>query len=126
MAELDVVPATVSELSVVFSDDVHITKLNAEWRGRDMPTNVLSFPAFPVAVGGPIPLMLGDIVLACETVEREARLEAKPPEHHISHLVIHGILHLLGYDHLNDAEAEVMEGVERKALARLAIADPYA
>ncbi|MER8481061.1 rRNA maturation RNase YbeY [Mesorhizobium sp. M1322] len=115
-----------SELSIVFSDDVHIRSLNAGWRGKDKPTNVLSFPAFPLAKGGPLSPMLGDIVLAAETVAREAALEDKPVENHIIHLVIHGLLHLLGYDHETDAEAEEMEAVERAALARLAIPDPYA
>ncbi|WP_376702038.1 rRNA maturation RNase YbeY [Mesorhizobium sp. ISC25] len=114
-----------SELSIVFSDDAHIRTLNAGWRGKDKPTNVLSFPAFPFARGGPLPPMLGDIVLAAETVVREAALEDKPVEDHISHLVIHGLLHLLGYDHETDAEAELMEATERAALARLAIPDPY-
>jgi probable rRNA maturation factor len=115
-----------SELSVVFSDDRHIQKLNAGWRGKDKPTNVLSFPAFPFSKGGTMPPMLGDIVLAAETVTREAALEDKPLENHITHLVIHGLLHLLGYDHENDTEAEGMEAIERVALARLAIPDPYA
>jgi len=115
-----------SELSVVFSDDAHIRTLNAEWRGKDRPTNVLSFPAFPFVQGGPLPPMLGDIVLAAETVAREAALEDKPVENHITHLVIHGLLHLLGHDHETDAEAEEMEAIERAALARLAIPDPYA
>ncbi|TGQ65030.1 MAG: rRNA maturation RNase YbeY [Mesorhizobium sp.] len=115
-----------SELSVVFSDDAHIRTLNAGWRGKDKPTNVLSFPAFPSAKGGPLPPMLGDIVLAAETVAREAALEDKPLGNHISHLVIHGLLHLLGHDHETDAEAEEMEAIERAALARLAIPDPYA
>ncbi|WP_296742947.1 rRNA maturation RNase YbeY [Mesorhizobium sp.] len=115
-----------SELSIVFSDDAHIRILNAEWRDKDKPTNVLSFPAFPSPKGGPLPPMLGDIVLASETVAREAALEEKPLGNHISHLVIHGLLHLLGYDHETDAEAEEMEATERKALARLAIPDPYA
>ncbi len=115
-----------SELSVVFSDDAAIRKLNAGWRGKDRPTNVLSFPAFPTSRGGPLPPMLGDIVLAAETVKREAALEGKPIENHITHLVVHGLLHLLGYDHETDAEAEEMEAVERAALARLAIPDPYA
>ena len=115
-----------SELSLVFSDDAHIRTLNAGWRGKDKPTNVLSFPAFPFAQGGPLPPMLGDIVLAAETVAREAALEDKPLENHITHLVIHGLLHLLGYDHETDTEAEAMEAIERAALARLAIPDPYA
>ncbi|OBQ67850.1 rRNA maturation RNase YbeY [Mesorhizobium erdmanii] len=115
-----------SELSVVFSDDAHIQTLNAGWRGKDKPTNVLSFPAFPFVEGGPLPPMLGDIVLAAETVSREAALEDKPVRNHITHLVIHGLLHLLGYDHETDTEAEEMEAIERAALARLAIPDPYA
>jgi probable rRNA maturation factor len=115
-----------SELSVVFSDDAHIQTLNAEWRGKDKPTNVLSFPAFPFPKGGKLPPMLGDIVLASETVAREAALEDKPLENHITHLVIHGLLHLLGHDHETDDEAEEMEALERAALARLAIPDPYA
>ncbi len=126
IADIEIAVEAASELSIVFSDDAHVTKLNAEWRGKDMPTNVLSFPAFPGAVAGEIPPMLGDIVLAAETVELEARLEGKPLDHHISHLVIHGLLHLLGYDHLDDQQAEAMEGLERTALARLAIPDPYA
>ncbi|TPI31077.1 rRNA maturation RNase YbeY [Mesorhizobium sp. B3-2-1] len=115
-----------SELSVVFSDDAHIRSLNADWRGKDKPTNVLSFPAFPHVKGGPLPPMLGDILLAAETVAREAALEDKPLENHICHLVIHGLLHLMGHDHETDAEAEEMEAIERAALARLAIPDPYA
>lgn len=115
-----------SELSVVFSDDAHIRTLNAGWRGKDKSTNVLSFPAFPVRTGEALPPMLGDIVLAAETVTREAELEDKPLEHHIIHLVVHGLLHLLGYDHEEQEEAERMEALERQALTRLAIPDPYA
>jgi len=115
-----------TELSLVFSDDAHIRELNAEWRGKDKPTNVLSFPAFPTGPGAPLPPMMGDIILAAETVAREAALEEKPLDHHIIHLVIHGFLHLMGHDHETDAEAEEMEGLERRALARLAIPDPYA
>lgn len=125
-AELRLAGNNPSELSVVFTDDAAIQALNAEWRGKDKPTNVLSFPAFPPARGGPLPPMLGDIVLAAETVAREAAEEKKPVENHVSHLVIHGLLHLLGYDHETDDEAEEMEAVERAALARLAIPDPYA
>jgi probable rRNA maturation factor len=115
-----------SELSVVFSDDAHIRTLNSGWRGKDKPTNVLSFPAFPAIPGEKLPPMLGDIVLAAETVVREAGLEGKPLDHHISHLVVHGVLHLLGHDHEDETEAETMEALERAALARLAIPDPYA
>ena len=126
LAETGATAPTGTELSLVFSDDAHIQVLNAEWRGKDKPTNVLFFPAFPTEPGAPLPPMMGDIILAAETVEREAALEGKPREHHIIHLVIHGFLHLMGYDHETDAEAEEMEGFERRALARLAIPDPYA
>lgn len=115
-----------SELSVVFTDDAAVRELNAGWRGKDKPTNVLSFPAFSTSPDAPLPPMLGDIVLAAETVAREAALEGKPLANHITHLVVHGLLHLLGYDHETDAEAEEMEALERAALARLAIPDPYA
>jgi probable rRNA maturation factor len=115
-----------SELSIVFSDDAHIQALNAGWRNKDRPTNVLSFPAFPPSRGSLLPPMLGDIVLAAETVARESAMENKPLDHHITHLVVHGLLHLLGHDHETDAEADEMEAIERAALARLAIPDPYA
>lgn len=116
-----------SELSLVFTDDEHIRALNAGWRGKDEPTNVLSFPAFPPKKGSArLPPMLGDVVLAFETVAREAALEEKPFDHHLSHLLVHGLLHLLGYDHETEAEAETMEALERRILARLAIGDPYA
>jgi probable rRNA maturation factor len=114
-----------SELSLVFTDDAHIRALNAAWRGKDKPTNVLSFPAVPVTPGAALPPMLGDIVLACETVGREAALEGKPFDHHLSHLVVHGFLHLLGHDHEDEAEAAAMEALERRILAGLAIPDPY-
>ncbi|MBS3651139.1 rRNA maturation RNase YbeY [Pseudaminobacter sp. 19-2017] len=114
------------ELSLVFTSDEHIRTLNAEWRGKDKPTNVLSFPAFPVTPGASLPPMLGDIVLAAETVLSEAELEGKPLDHHISHLIVHGLLHLMGHDHEENEQAELMEGLERRILARLAIPDPYA
>ncbi|KXF79059.1 rRNA maturation RNase YbeY [Paramesorhizobium deserti] len=115
-----------TELSIVFTDDASIRELNAGWRGKDKPTNVLSFPAFPVKAGQRPGPMLGDIVIARETVEREAALEMKPFDHHLTHLVVHGFLHLLGYDHEDDEEAEEMEGWERRILQALAIPDPYA
>lgn len=114
------------ELSLVFTDDARIKALNAGWRGKDKATNVLSFPAFATRIGDALPPMLGDIVLAFETVCDEARSEGKSLEDHASHLIIHGLLHLLGHDHETDAEAERMEAIERGALRRLAIADPYA
>lgn len=114
-----------SELSVVFTDDAAIRELNAGWRGKDKPTNVLSFPAFPEGWSA-LPPMLGDIVLAAETVTREAADESKPFENHLTHLIVHGFLHLVGHDHEDDAEAEAMEAAERRILAALAIPDPYA
>lgn len=123
-AELGVADAA-SELSLLFTDDASIRILNRDWRSKDKATNVLSFPAFEVAPGDPLPAMLGDVILAFETVSAEAALEAKPFAHHLTHLLVHGLLHLLGYDHENDADADEMEGLERKVLARLAIPDPY-
>ncbi len=119
-------PPADAELSILFTDDAQIQSLNAQWRDKDKATNVLSFPAFALNKTGPLPPMLGDIVLAAETVKREALLEGKTVAHHISHLVVHGLLHLIGYDHEVDEEAEEMEALERRILARLAIADPYA
>lgn len=108
-----------TELSVVFTDDSGIRALNARYRGKDRATNVLSFPQS----GG---ALLGDVILAAETVRGEAVLADKPLEDHMAHLIIHGFLHLLGYHHGEDAEAEKMEQLERLALGRLGIADPYA
>lgn len=115
-----------SELSLVFTDDASIQALNAQWRGKDKPTNVLSFPAFPVRAGDQPGPMLGDIIIARETVEREALDEGKPFENHLTHLIVHGFLHLLGYDHQTEEEAEEMERRERDILHALAIPDPYA
>ena len=114
-----------SELSLVFTDDANIRTINSKWRHIDKATNVLSFPAFPIQPGqrpGPI---LGDIVIARETVQREAQEENKSFDDHLSHLIVHGLLHLTGYDHQNDDEAEQMESLERKILASLGISDPY-
>lgn len=113
------------ELSLVFTDDEAIRGLNAQWRGKDKPTNVLSFPATPLTPGARPGPMLGDIVIARETVEREAEREGKPFGHHLAHLLVHGFLHLLGYDHEDPAEAERMEALERRILAELSIPDPY-
>lgn len=123
--ELDLAAGGHAELSLVFTDDAHIRALNAAWRGKDKPTNVLSFPAMAAVSGTELPPLLGDIVLAGETVEREAVLEGKPFDHHLSHLIVHGFLHLLGHDHENEAEAAAMEALERRILAGLAIPDPY-
>jgi probable rRNA maturation factor len=125
-AELGLSTGNPSEVSLLFTDDATIKELNAQWRAKDKPTNVLSFPAFPLKPGMALMPLLGDIVLAFETVQSEAKQEQKPFENHVSHLVVHGLLHLLGYDHETDADADEMEGLERKILARLAIPDPYA
>lgn len=114
-----------SELSVLFTDNKAMQALNAEWRGKDKPTNVLSFPAFDLSPGDPPGPMLGDIVIAHETVRDEAALEGKPLDDHLRHLIVHGFLHVLGYDHENDAEAEEMEAAERAILADIGVPDPY-
>ncbi|AXS39002.1 rRNA maturation RNase YbeY [Breoghania sp. L-A4] len=113
-----------SELSLLFSDDATVHDLNKKWRDQDKPTNVLSFPGGDESgpVYGPL---LGDIVFALETVEREAKEGDKPFENHLSHLIVHGILHLFGYDHQIEEDAERMESLERRILARLQIPDPY-
>lgn len=116
-----------AEVAVMLTDDATIRTLNREWRGFDKPTNVLSFPAAPqpgAAMGAPT--MLGDIAIAYETTAREAEAEGKSFADHLAHLAVHGLLHLLGYDHETDTEAEIMEGLERDVLASLGIADPYA
>jgi probable rRNA maturation factor len=114
-----------AEVSLLFCDDGRIQELNREWRGLDKPTNVLSFPAAFADRLATAPL-LGDIAIAFETVSKEARDEDKTLSDHTFHMIVHGFLHLLGYDHENEEEAEEMEDLERRALARLGIADPYA
>ncbi|MGC1349437.1 MAG: rRNA maturation RNase YbeY [Xanthobacteraceae bacterium] len=111
-----------SELAIVLTDDSTIRLLNRDWRGVDAPTNVLSFPANRA---GGAPPFIGDIVLAYETITREARAEHKPFAHHTAHLAVHGFLHLLGYDHVRKKDAEEMEQLERDILRRLRIPDPY-
>ncbi|ERF84572.1 MAG: hypothetical protein C207_02325 [Bradyrhizobium sp. DFCI-1] len=126
IADADVAGA---ELAVMLTDDSGIRTLNANWRSIDKPTNVLSFPALqPEGGGGPddAPRMLGDIAIAYETTRREADDEQKPFDHHLSHLAVHGFLHLIGYDHENDDDAEDMESLEREILSSLGIPDPYA
>jgi probable rRNA maturation factor len=118
-----------AELAVMLTDDSGIRTLNGNWRGIDKPTNVLSFPALqPTAPSRPgdAPRMLGDIAIAYETMRREADDEQKPFDHHLSHLAVHGFLHLIGYDHETEGEAEVMEALEQEILAQLGIPDPYA
>lgn len=124
-AESDVRLAPSTEVSLLFCDDERIQELNRDWRGLDKPTNVLSFPASDPARLSASPL-LGDIAVAYETVERESRDEQKSLSDHVSHMIVHGFLHLVGYDHETEDDAEKMEAAERRALARLGIADPYA
>jgi probable rRNA maturation factor len=139
----------IAELAIVLTDDAAMRSLNRNWRGVDAATNVLAFPVRNVAprrytarrpvghagshFGNPLRNRpnnhltnhLGDIVLAYETVKREARRDGKLFDHHLAHLVVHGFLHLLGYDHVNDAQARRMEKTERAILRDLAVPDPY-
>lgn len=109
---------------VLLTDDATVRDLNARFRNQDRPTNVLSFPAARLpATGGPVPL--GDIVLAYGVCAAEARAQGKPLVNHLTHLVVHGVLHLLGRDHMIETDAEAMEAEERALLARLGVADPY-
>lgn len=165
LAQADGIPDGPAELSVVLADDATVQELNRTYRGKDKPTNVLSFaihaddldgddpgldaapdgedagdfdadgPGFDEesvsatrfpSQDGPVPVLLGDVILAFETVRREAAEQGKPLADHFTHLVIHGVLHLLGYDHIEDDEAEAMERLETRILAGVGIADPYA
>lgn len=125
LALAPVKPRPGAELSLLLTDDRRIRIVNRDWRGFDKATNVLSFPAAPPERISASPV-LGDIVLAFETVAREADGEDKAFGDHLSHLVVHGLLHLLGEDHETQAQAERMEAIETAALARLGIGDPYA
>jgi probable rRNA maturation factor len=113
-----------AELSVVLTDDAEQHTLNRDWRGIDRTTNVLSFPQ--IEPFGPVSGLLGDIILARETLQREAEGQGVSFEDHFTHLMVHGFLHILGYDHIDDDEALVMEGLETQILASLGVADPYA
>ena len=122
------------ELYIELVDDEQSQQLNCDYRGKDKPTNVLSFPgiepddlpsAFLEASKGGPPVLLGDLMIADNVVIREASEQQKTIENHLSHLVVHGVLHLLGYDHIEDEEAEEMEALEREILASLGIPDPY-
>ncbi len=115
---------SAAEACIALSDDATVRELNARYRGKDKPTNVLSFSA-PGGFDDAGPVALGDIVLAQETVEREAAEQGIALAHHLQHLVIHGLLHLLGFDHETEAEAEEMEGIEIEILAGLGIPNPY-
>ncbi len=113
-----------AELCVHLADDAHVRELNARWRGLDKPTNVLSFPAADADHLDEARL-LGDVVLAFETVAREAEDEGKPLADHYRHLIVHGFLHLIGFDHEDEADGEVMEAMETHILAGLGVPDPY-
>lgn len=114
------------DVALLFTDDDSVAQINARWRGKDKPTNVLSFP---VPSGMPVPedevRSLGDIVLAHGVVSREAVEQGKTLRAHTMHLIVHGTLHLLGYDHETEAEADEMEGLETRILKGLGISDPY-
>lgn len=111
------IPAGKGSVCVVLADDATLRDLNHQFRGKDKPTNVLSFAGEGDA--------LGEIVLSYETLKAEAKAQAKPFANHLAHLVVHGCLHLLGYDHERESEAEAMEAKEKKILAGLGISDPY-
>ena len=115
--------AGIAELSIVLMDDAEQQVLNKQWRNIDKPTNVLSFPQ--IEPFSPVLGILGDITLARETLEREAAELGKSFTDHFTHLVVHGFLHILGYDHIQESEALVMEGLETQILATLGIDDPY-
>lgn len=122
----DFAPARVAEcyqVAIVLADDAEVQSLNRTWRGKDAPTNVLSFPADDASSE---PRPLGDVILGYETVAKEAGEQDIALADHVCHLTVHGVLHLLGFDHASDREAQEMEELERRALASLGIADPYA
>ncbi len=111
------------QVTLVLTDNAEIRALNRTWRDKDAATNVLAFPAHDKVKG---PGLLGDVVIAYETTAKEALAQHIAFDDHVAHLVVHGVLHLIGFDHIDDAEAERMEAIERTALGSLGIADPYA
>lgn len=131
-------PATGFTLCLMACDDARIAELNADFRGKPQPTNVLSWPSeergadtpgaapdLPEPGASDDPEELGDMAIAWETCAREAAEADKPMADHVAHLVVHGFLHLVGYDHIDDADAELMEGTEAAILARMGLSDPY-
>ena len=121
-AAADTLSTTAGEVSIVLTDDQAIRDLNREWRKIDKATNVLSFPAAPAGGGEK---MLGDIVIAYETLARECDDEGRDFLHHLAHLTVHGFLHLVGYDHQTDSDADEMEGIESKIMKAMKMPDPY-
>ncbi len=113
-------------ISIALLTDSEVRALNKAFRGKDSATNVLSFPAVPAPRNQSAGLFLGDIALAYETVNAEANEQDKPVLHHAAHLIVHGVLHLAGYDHASDLDAETMESTERTILNEFGIPDPYA
>ncbi|MEX5729848.1 putative rRNA maturation factor [Rhodovulum iodosum] len=137
LAHLGVDPEAC-EISLLGCDDARIAALNADFRGKPAPTNVLSWPAEELAAeedgtaprraaaaSGGMPAEIGDIAIAFDTCAREAEEQGKPLADHVTHLLVHGCLHLLGYDHIRPADAELMERLEVEILAKLGVADPY-
>ncbi len=118
--------ADAAEVSIALSSDARVRTLNRGYRGKDKPTNVLSFPGVDDKTAFLSPVLLGDVILAFETTRREAKAEGKAFRDHVAHLIVHGVLHLLGYDHEVERDAAKMEKMERLILADLGIADPYA
>lgn len=117
-----------AELTVTLTDDASIRLLNRDYRHKDKPTNVLSFPMWESLLDIPAnsgPQPLGDIIIAFETTQKEAKEQGKPLPDHFTHMLVHGFLHLLGYDHIIDSDAETMEGLEIKILKKMHIANPY-
>ena len=125
LADLALPEPLRGEVSVLFTDDAAVRALNRDWRGRDRPTNVLSFPAEPVPGLPTAHQPLGDLALAWETCRAEAEARGVDVLDHATHLVLHGLLHLLGYDHRDGAEARVMEGLEARAMAAMGLRAPY-
>lgn len=120
-------PENACEISVLLADDATVQALNRSWRGKDKPTNVLSFPAPAQPSHAGVAAPLGDVVLAYDTLLRESAEQSKPLADHLAHLLVHGTLHLLGQDHeTGEAEAEAMEALEVEALRALGLPDPYA
>ena len=137
LTELGLAPDAFA-VSILACDDARIAALNAEFRGKPTPTNVLSWPSEDRAAGTPgampylpeaapddPPEELGDIALALGVLTAEAAVAGKPFAHHLTHLLVHGLLHLLGFDHISDPDAALMEGIETRILARLGVPDPY-
>ena len=125
-AALDAAPPAIdpAELSIVLADDALVRTLNGTYRGKKAPTNVLSFRQDPIVLPG-IAAPLGDVILAFETIAGEATAQGKALNDHVAHLVVHGVLHIVGFDHETEAEAEAMEDLERRILHGMGVADPY-